>query len=348
MRCIYCLNDESCRTFKTRDHIILRSLGGQTRLDHGIVCDDCNNRFSVLEKRFIYDSLISLPKQFHGPKGRSGVYKSNLQVMIDRTSEEISIGYIEQGGLPKYPPQFKIGKDNFVTYKAAEHDIEKEYDKMNSELKKIDNGNIIIKINDSLLLGEPILTYYKNKIFCFINSEIDLPIIFKLCDAIRKDEFKPDFNLLNRGNSFVNVKNIIAYHFDDTHRVIAKMAFNSMAKYYGSSFVLNDRFNGLREYIYNNVKPTDFEFVHMINKEDTLGIYKGMKQGLRFPDNSHIVLCGNLYSQQNIIAIVSLYDGSFEFGVSNDKTCYDLFSKLNYRILVSDYQKNRNTNYLRI
>jgi len=116
MKCIYCLKDESHVQFNSKEHVIPRTIGGKHTLDKGIVCDRCNNRFSGLEKKFVYNSAISLSKQFSGPKGRKGQHKSNLHPMIDTLTEEVNVGYIEQGGIPKYPIQFKILDNNQIAF----------------------------------------------------------------------------------------------------------------------------------------------------------------------------------------------------------------------------------------
>ena len=82
MKCIYCLKDERNTRFTTQEHIIPRTIGGIIKLPLGMVCDECNESFSVIEKRFVDDSVISIPKQMIGPAGRHGKFKSNLCPLI--------------------------------------------------------------------------------------------------------------------------------------------------------------------------------------------------------------------------------------------------------------------------
>ena len=81
MKCIYCLRTEGETYFSKQEHIIPKTLGGIFKLDLSMVCDECNESFSIYEKRFVYDTPISLNKLMQIKNGRHGKFLTNLAPM---------------------------------------------------------------------------------------------------------------------------------------------------------------------------------------------------------------------------------------------------------------------------
>jgi hypothetical protein len=65
--CIYC--KDSIGPF-TREHVFPYSLGGGEWILQDLVCEDCNNLFSSLEREFARKSIEGMQRTAFGPEGR--------------------------------------------------------------------------------------------------------------------------------------------------------------------------------------------------------------------------------------------------------------------------------------
>lgn len=72
--CIYCTNTKSAAEF-SNEHVLPRAFCGQgdNWTLRGMVCGECNGRFSVFESHWTHKALESMTRNFSGPVGRGGM-----------------------------------------------------------------------------------------------------------------------------------------------------------------------------------------------------------------------------------------------------------------------------------
>jgi len=337
-KCIYCLRSDNEVSFNTRDHIVLRSLGGQRRLKKGIVCDICNNRvFSPIERRFIYDSIISIPKQLNGPRGRHGMYRTNLHIITSEDTNEARIGYVEQGGIPKIPLQFKVKGNNFKSIADDKYNLQSEIIRFIEVIKRFGIDKIPRVKDIKIEEGEPILCFYENILYAYINKDDDMELIYKLIEQIKKNPSLLDYNdkELESNKCYVMSHQTPVYSIDDM-RVICKMVFNAIAHYFGVEIALKNEFNDLRNFILSGKLIDDFDFVKLMHmKDDTKFI---SKININFPNDCHILIFGNICADKGIIGILSLYNGAFEFTIHNPVELKNIIEFNDIKLIVVDYE----------
>jgi len=116
-RCIYLKGTEPQLTFTSEEHIIPAGIGGITKLDRGMVSDQCNNKFSAMELNFMRHSVIAIPRQLEGPGKRGSLSnkkatESFIHIMTDSENKS-SLGYIKNGQ-PYQIPQMIFLNENQV------------------------------------------------------------------------------------------------------------------------------------------------------------------------------------------------------------------------------------------
>jgi len=93
----------------TTEHLIPAGLGGIKKLPKGYVSDQFNNEISKLERRFLRDSIISIPRIFVGPGKRgklneSKATKSKIQLIINPDgAPSFALGYTKLGKVIEIP-----------------------------------------------------------------------------------------------------------------------------------------------------------------------------------------------------------------------------------------------------
>src|ERR1039458_9485828 len=99
--CIY-YKDRADLDHNTREHVIPKGLGGKLRLPKGYVSKEFNTDISKLEKEFMRESPIYIPRQFDGPgsEGKMGLAhakKSKVLLFKNEESDIFSLGYMQRG-----------------------------------------------------------------------------------------------------------------------------------------------------------------------------------------------------------------------------------------------------------
>ena len=176
MRCIYCLQEGSrITTFASREHVIPASLGlfsplNPTLINH--VCDNCNSKiFSPLEANFIEDSFEGLYAQKLDLNGRGSVIMRAKNLQIERI-EGFGDGFFDEMFFflraegrrlaPYFRAQIKLRhyKGGYrVFLPEALKRIQrgsKRFEKISSELKKLDQKDIKVFAPSSEELNEAI------------------------------------------------------------------------------------------------------------------------------------------------------------------------------------------------
>lgn len=89
--------DETNASFKAREHIIPKCIGGIECLPLGWVSDEVNNEFSALELEFARNNpLITINRMFETKTGRKK-HKNREKIILFKDEDEYGLGYIVEG-----------------------------------------------------------------------------------------------------------------------------------------------------------------------------------------------------------------------------------------------------------
>jgi len=339
MKCIYCGKTEE-KEFTEQEHIIPRTIGGVNMLPLGMVCDECNTEFSVYEKRFVYDSPVSMFKQFDGPAGRHGRYRSNLHLMKNTADNTTAIGYIEQGGIPHLVPQVIVKKDKTIAF-TGESCFGNGSMELIERIKNIPKSEIIRKKLKDIDEDRIYLVDYKKKFFSFKNEKMSDDIESSLIELVQQAKIDMDENSIEIRSSKVCSHQSMSFNMDDFGRIICKMVFNLTAQYYPNKILTND-FDLLRKYIRYNERPKGKRFYYLDDNAEKM--FVGIKEKFKILANVHLILlCSNpLY--KHILGFVSLYDNMGITILSGHEDGIINFNPL--RLYISEYKNRKEYEYL--
>ncbi len=308
-KCIYLKKGEPELTFSAGEHIIPAGIGGMKKLPIGLVCDKVNKQiFSALELKFMRDSLISLPRQFHGPGKRGKLTlnkatKSKIHLLESVDNEEkLGLGYIKLAK-PYSVPQFKVayGKKAQFTFAKSDGNIKTQISTFINNLKEFDGK--YIEINDdripekNLILGIDNKKWYlgKNSKYSVTNLK---EIIAKVINSAEIEAPNPEYI-----TSQITSKQSLNFDINNEFRVYAKIVFNFLAFAKGQDFVLQEEFDSIRNWIVNGGEN---EFVSLIDKEKEPDFLKRFP----FPDLSHSIFITKI--DNNLIGVLSFYRNQFQ------------------------------------
>lgn len=337
MECIYLKSKEDL-TFDSDEHIIPAGLGGIMKLD-GQVSDEANNQFSKHEMRFMRESIVSLFRSFEGPGKRGSLSskkssKSKIHLLKSDDEYEFELGYISNGS-PVLLPQLRFKIDE----KSGKFSIDKRLIK-NAEISSNDLLNNMSKLwrkrkfrfrhikfhefNESFV----ILAEYNNDWYIATHSNVDsgkLREIHELLQTIVSNK-KEEVELGN--NHFEPQVSMRLSIVTEDYRMIAKMAFNYLAHKRGTEYVLDDKFDKIRDWIVSGEGNVDHMLVGDTSKLNFL--HSGM-----LPEMAHSVYI--TYIDRDMIGVVSLYGGLIVSSVRMVENCEKEFELYGY---VCDW-KNR-------
>lgn len=317
--CMYTKEYHDTKIMSSGEHIFLASIGGIKKLPKEYVSHNVNNEFSLLEKRFSRESLVSMNRQFEGPGKRGKLNekkasKSNVCVMfsdeITRLKDKYSLGYI------------KLGKPyviNHLIFDLNENSLSVSLDpnliKSNisneqstidffSSIKKFEKYVILLeeKLPENIALfgeseGRYFLAIRDSNIETKAVKEIEKVITLEKMEIISSNEF----------NNKVEVYQHYKINLEEYNRIIAKMAFNFLASEEGLEFVLDARFDNLRKWILNG--EGNEELVNMVARD-----YNMEKKIIPMhPDRAHYIII--LQIKKLLVALVSLYGESTSYFV---------------------------------
>lgn len=273
-KCIYSKKtEEDGASFEKQEHIIPAGIGGRYMLKQGMVSDEINEYFSKLEIEFMRKSPIAIVRQFEGPGKRGSLSskkatKSDVYIRFDEDNKAvIGMGYTEMG-IPKSIPHLifnienlRLDYDNYKINIVLEND-DKDYsikiDKFINDLQKfkkkgkykiINNENIPESVvllgilNDKWYLG----VNKNNKYSMFDIKKSIHEIIDKLLD-------KSNFEESEYRKSRIVTNQCFDFDIDVFLRVCCKIVFNFLASYKGQEFILDERFDPIREWIVSGGK----------------------------------------------------------------------------------------------
>ncbi len=337
-KCIYCLEENELETQKNREHIFPKTYGGQRRLELGIVCDTCNNKFSAFESDFAKESLLTIPKQFYHPlskKNKQGKISFKLQLIEVVEQNKYYLGYIQEG-VTHFCPQISLRKNMEHSFVYFSNFIKNLDFIIHTKINKIQFVKHI-KIKEK----EPIIGIYNNRVVAYYNHEKDKEnlIKFKSILSQKRQEIIElyDPNKVSKTQNQFIVHQEYSFNLDSTDRAVCKIALNTIAHYFGDK-IFDPCFDELRNYI--KTGNISYKPVALLEK----AAYNGMFANLFYESkNNHFALVGSLplHERESIIALVSFYDDSFAFAVRlKQGTKFNIdISELPMRLLVINYQR---------
>lgn len=332
--CIYTKKDKTQAHFENREHIIPACIGGMKKLEQGYVSDEANALFSGMELRFARESLVSTMRMFvgpgkrgsHNPKKKGGAGKK-ISVMQSRENGRFSLGYIQMG-TPIMIDQVKIEKlENghrqiqmgFDSSSVKEEDYLIRLEEWLERLEKYDDRPVILRDEklpeQELILGQEGKRWYlataPGKKDEELKEDIKKELAF-LKLYYKKEgqgELAKSLESIRKEKSQVTAAIHQAFDIDEYFQVIAKIAFNCLAELRGQDYVLQEKFDEIREAILTGQEIENL--VKLVG--DEAGEEQGKQRGKleKMAENKgfgiwrHTVTISRI--PQGLIAVVCLY-----------------------------------------
>lgn len=321
--CIYTKQAHDDEEMKSGDHIMLAAIGGIKKLPKTYVSHEANNYFSKLEKHFTRDSIISLIRQFEGPGKRGNLNikkasKSKVSIMVsqnanDESKKKYSLGYLELGK-PHIINQFifdleNTSKTNITTSLNPIH-ISDDDDPQQTLLTFIEKAKkmeeYILIIDESLPESLALFGELDNKWFLAIKNNNKESLALEFVKYIQQSKTVTS-NDYQKSSNQVSTQQTYSFNIDVTFRVIAKMVFNFLALEKGQEFILNSRFDSIRNWIYTGEGENNF--VHLIESDNI------MKErfGSFYPERAHYIFLSQVECE--LVGLIGFYGATFAFSV---------------------------------
>jgi len=320
--CIYTKEPHEDVELKSGDHIFLAAIGGIKKLPKTYVSHEANNHFSKLEKHFTRDSIISLVRQFEGPGKRGklsikNASKSNICVMSSQISSEdirerYNLGYVKLGKpytINQFIFKLDDDKSNMGTSINPEYikDSDEPQKVLNSLLERARNStNYILIKDDNLPNNIALFGELDDKWFLGINNDNILPIATEFINYLRNRK-TVNVNDSKRYSTQVKANLKSKIDMEVTYRVIAKMVFNLLALEKGHEFILESRFDPIRNWIYSGEGESNF--VNIISDNSV------MKErfGSLYPERAHYIFITQIDNE--LVGLIGFYGATFSYEV---------------------------------
>lgn len=250
--CIYYGSREDL-TYKKQEHIFPAGIGGIQKLNQGVVSDQANELFSPMELKLMHNSIISVARTLKGPgkRGSLSPRKATKSGVIIGKQEngDIVFSYLRKG-IPFIVPCFMRINNKVYIHLDGQGNISKSPEIIRAQFLedlKNYNGKYRLLVShfipaECLLIGyyedhfyvgskEPITTpeQVEKEILFFINAKQENGL------ACKKQEHLTQDIILEEGT--------------DASRIYAKIAFNTLAFIKGESYVMQHRFDNMRNAI---------------------------------------------------------------------------------------------------
>ena len=307
--CIYSKKDETNASFKAREHIIPKCIGGIECLPLGWVSDEVNNEFSALELEFARNNpLIDIPRSYGDTNLGRKKHSKRKRMQLVKMNKNFTIGYVDDGKdyyldtiniIYKNDTEIRI----FSNVKHETSELNKENtDLLMNEIKCIDFKDII-KINSNKLIDQCILGKHDGW-YLFYPSNFSDEILQKIFDYIRNNNFSSSSAKTERSMEST-FNNEYKYNTEKVKRVYAKIVFNALAKIKGRDFVLDERFDKIRTAIVNGDNIINLVELISINPLKNLCCqYDGLKSII---DNKNVHSIFYLVKDKNLYGFISCF-----------------------------------------
>lgn len=295
--CIY-YGDNSSLTYQKQEHIFPAGLGGVQMLPKGYVSDQANNLFSPLEGKLMHDSAISLMRAVYGPGKRGSLRPKKASktkiVALQGKDGKVALGYLSgKHGYYINCAAISKSKEKFVfTIASNEHTApEQAWENFRTAFSKFEGRYVLVSTTylepDELLLG-----FYEEKYYIALGVDCTFETVQKILPLIinaknsgksRKRNDQPRFDIPQEES-------------DETGRIYAKVAINTLAALKGDAFVQHPRFDAVKAWILGQSDDDNYTQLPRITQENPL----------HFPEHSHWCLFG-VY-EGKLYAVVCFYD----------------------------------------
>jgi hypothetical protein len=313
--CIYTNKSEPHLTFSKREHVIPAALGGINTLPLGSVSNEINESFSKIERVALQHSFLSINRGNFGPgkRGSLNIKKvKNPNVMVvkegENSHEVFRLGFIFAGEtylIPQIYLDFNDEENSISpTYFATILDGQVGVDIIN-KFKGILIDFLKNRSREFLLIELPFSTQkhficigcYNGKWFAatshkYINMDY---LAYELLPSLEKEKEKP---ALLQPQTLFNYQRTL--QLDSSFPFIyVKTGFNSLAYLMGIDFVLDSKFDTVR----NAIKDINELDTFILERRELYNLIKGFVANV--PDKSHFVILTTVESM--LISFVSFY-----------------------------------------
>ncbi|MGY0354233.1 hypothetical protein ACWY2R_07055 [Enterococcus avium] len=342
--CIYSKEELGPEVFSSGEHIIPACIGGKQKLPKDYVSHQVNQEFSALELGFARNSIISLFRITFGPGKRGSLSKkketrSKLSFSKFGNDRKLELSYIQKGEPIVVNQYYGDGYGGKLSLNPLDDPIEK--------LKEFSSDKKVI--NMSVPDEKEYYDYYivldSKKLYVYTkpNVQIVLKEIFNEIEAQKQELLSSISNLENKRVSEGVLVNLDFDFKDDYFRVVAKMAFNSLAFVKGKDYVLDRCFDELREWI---LKGNEEQTSNFIEKDtfsfDSDRYFKLFYKSLKISEMSHSVYL--LPRNEGLFAFVKLY-GNPPIVVRLTNCCKEI--DFNFIFLYCDWESGKLENYIK-
>ncbi len=282
--CIYTKKCDAEATFNSKEHIFPKAIGGIACLEKGWISDETNSQFSTLELQFIRENpLRAIPKMFNENLGRKK-HKNREKISVFNDDKgRLALGFIKNSK-PVVIDQILISHiDDLVLQKAKTISISLNPNERKTEETLINeffqnlgqyNGYFRKLYNNSIEKGTYILGVKDNMWYLGVNDKENSEMLEENVKEMVKFALEKTNQLIQSKNNIYKYNSKVTgyckYEFsiNDIARVYAKIAFNCLAKLKGREYVLDDRFDVIRNAILtgNNIE----NYVFLENMENSL------------------------------------------------------------------------------
>lgn len=244
MICIYCLKDKKQLNFKNREHVIPQCFGRfspDNLVLRDLVCDECNQYFGDnLELYLGRDSFESILRLRHGLKPKASLKKPRrlTSKMVEGEFKNAIVKVVAGDKIGSLVME-KIAQAGFYNKERDEYDF--------YEIENIPTGNELLERGYEVKGRTVLLIGYENEIDLLKKElhEKDIPL-------------KGDPELIKMFDRDEKVTVMISATSDRVlMRAICKITFNYLAYIVGKEFVLKPIFDGIRNFIRNDIGPSE-------------------------------------------------------------------------------------------
>lgn len=375
--CIYTNKDDTQAHFKNQEHIIPACIGGMKKLPKGYVSDEVNTLFSGLELKLARNSPITLVRMFvgpgkrgsHNPKRRGGASKIVSVMQSDETGE-YSLGYMRVGA-PITIDQIHMvylegGKRQtsfrFDTETVDEDHFQERVAEWIHELAEFD-GQATMLQEEGMPENEIILGKESGRWYLAVPTgggeetlKANLIKELRLLGAAYEQELLNQSGACLQDKRPTGIEGFGTAHRAENHvtsdirqeidlyayyRVVAKIAFNCLAEVRGREYVMQQKFDPIRETILTGEEID--KIVLMPGREKTnADVLEKLENAKGFGVWRHMICITQI--PNGLVAEVMLYGGANPMVVVlSEEDCRDFGEMDGY---VCDWENRREMRFL--
>lgn len=294
--------------FEEKEHILSAGLGGIHCLSKGMVSDEVNLHFSRWERSFMRDSLLAIPRQFHGPGKRGSLSskkasKSKVHVYnpsdleTNENPEEVGLCYISLG-IAYSIPTLQIKKGTFKIYIPERDDWESFIGRL---LKCPEDGFINVH-SDHMPTETALLGFHLGEWHLAQGDGFELQTLVQHLQNLKTGQIN---NLSQQESEYcIHSHQHLTYDEEDYYKVIVKYAFNFLARCIGQDAILASTFDPLRDWIMSETSDDNPAFKYLVTVTDS-----NSKLPAELPELAHFMTIAKK-NERELTALVCLYGGA--------------------------------------